>query len=107
MFTKKSAVEYRQSLPGIKIKTTVHGGKTLMTEFFLEKGSILPEHSHVHEQTGYMVSGRLTLIIGGEPHDAEPGDSWCIPENVAHGARVLEDSVAVEVFSPVRQDYLP
>ena len=36
-----------------------------------------------------------------------PGDSWCIGGDVEHGAEILEDSVAVEVFSPVREDYLP
>ena len=44
---------------------------------------------------------------GGETRDAGPGDRWCIPGGVEHGAGVLEDSVAVEVFSPVREDYLP
>jgi quercetin dioxygenase-like cupin family protein len=36
-----------------------------------------------------------------------PGDSWNIPMNVTHGAKVLEDSMAIEVFSPLREDYLP
>jgi quercetin dioxygenase-like cupin family protein len=49
----------------------------------------------------------LGLIIGDERFDAKPGDSWCIPGDVVHGAEILEDSVVVEVFSPVREDYLP
>jgi len=36
-----------------------------------------------------------------------PGDSWCVPSGVAHGAEILEDSVVIEVFSPIREDYLP
>lgn len=44
---------------------------------------------------------------GYDEYEAGPGDSWCIPADVAHGATVLEDTVAVEVFSPVREDYLP
>jgi quercetin dioxygenase-like cupin family protein len=47
------------------------------------------------------------LYIGGEPHDVHPGDSWCIPGGVEHAADALENTVAVEVFSPVREDYLP
>jgi len=39
--------------------------------------------------------------------EVAPGDSWCIPGNVEHGAEILMDSVAVEVFSPVREEYLP
>ena len=107
MFTKKEAIPYKEAAPGISIKTTVYGGKTLMTEFKLEKGSLLPDHSHPHEQTGYLVSGKIILYIGDEKFEALPGDSWCIAPDVSHRADVLEDSVAVEVFSPVREDYLP
>ena len=107
MFEKRSDTGYRPALEGIERKTLVHGDKTLMTEFRLRKGSILPRHSHPHEQTGYLVSGRIRLCIGAEEAELQAGDSWCIPGGVEHGADVLEDSVAIEVFSPVREDYLP
>ncbi len=107
MFTRRTLSDYRNPLPGIEQKTLVHGEKTLMTEFRLKKDSLLPRHAHPHEQTGYLVSGRLRLYIDGMPHDVLPGDSWCIPSGVEHGADALEDTVAVEVFSPVREDYLP
>ncbi len=60
-----------------------------------------------HEQTGYMISGRLLFTIGDERCEAEPGDSWNIPSNVEHDVEVLEDTVVIEVFSPAREDYLP
>jgi quercetin dioxygenase-like cupin family protein len=108
MFTKHSKEGYILAVHGIKRKTLVHGDKTLLGEFHLEKGSLLPNHSHPdNEQTGYLVSGRMRLIVGGEIYEVEPGDSWCIPAGLEHRAEVLEDSVAVEVFSPVRADYLP
>lgn len=97
---------YIRALPGIARKTLVHGEKTLMVEFRLQKGFPLPSHAHPHEQTGYLVSGRLRLTIGDEVRDLQPGDSWAIAGNIAHGAEVLEDSVAIEVFTPVREDYL-
>jgi quercetin dioxygenase-like cupin family protein len=49
----------------------------------------------------------MRLSIGADTHDVRPGDSWCVPGGVEHGVDVLEDSVAIEVFSPVREDYLP
>ena len=67
----------------------------------------LPAHAHPYEQTGYLVKGRIRLKIGGAEFDAREGDSWSIPTNVEHGAEIVEDAVAVEVFSPVREDYLP
>lgn len=88
------------------MKTTVHGEKTLMTEFILRKGSLLPSHSHVHEQTGYLVSGKMLLTIGDDTHEIVAGDSWNIPSDVPHQASIIEDAVAIEVFSPCRDEYL-
>jgi quercetin dioxygenase-like cupin family protein len=107
VFEKHSCEQYKTPLPGIRMKTLCYGERTLMTEFILEGGSTLPSHRHPYEQTGYLVKGRIRLMIGQERHDAGPGDSWCIPAGVQHGAQILEDSIAVEVFSPVREDYLP
>jgi len=94
-------------LDGIERKTVAYGELTLMTEFRLAGGRLLPEHSHPYEQIGYLVSGHIKLSIGGDVFDTFPGDSWCIPMNVTHGAEIVEDSIAVEVFSPARKDYLP
>lgn len=107
MFAIRSDDGYRQILDKIQLKTLVHGEKTLMAEFRIGKGAILPRHKHPHEQIGYLVSGRLELTIGDETRTVGPGDSWCVAGHVAHQAAALEDSVAVEVFSPVREDYLP
>ena len=107
MFEKRSDRGYHPALDGIERKTLAHGVRTLMTEFRLRRGSVLPRHAHPHEQTGYLVQGHLRLCIGTETFEARPGDSWCIPGGIEHGAQILEDSVAVEVFSPVREDYLP
>ncbi|MFO7753599.1 MAG: cupin domain-containing protein [Desulfobacteraceae bacterium] len=106
MFEKHSREGYTRVSDGIERKTLVYGENTLLTEFVLKKGHVLPEHSHPHEQTGYLVKGALKLTIGGETFDVKPGDGWCIPGGTEHWAEVLEDSVAVEVFSPVREDFL-
>jgi quercetin dioxygenase-like cupin family protein len=106
MFYKAIENGYTQILPGIQIKTLTYGDLTLFTEFKMEKGSVLPRHSHVHEQTGYLVKGDVLLVIGAEEYNVTQGDSWCIPGNVEHNAQILSDSVAIEVFAPVREDYL-
>ena len=107
MFYKSNNNGYKQALEGIKFKTLVYGERTLFTEFRLEKGSKLPRHRHPHEQTGYLVGGRMRFSIGEETYEVEPGDSWCIPSDVEHGGEIMQDSIAIEVFSPVRKDYLP
>ncbi len=107
MFAIHDENGYAESVEGIEMKTLVYGDKTLLVRFKMTKGALLPSHTHPHEQTGYLVSGRINLYIGSECSNAGPGDSWCVQSGVAHRAEVLEDSVAIEVFSPVREDYLP
>ena len=107
MFYKANKDGYKKLLEGIEMKTLVYGDKTLCSEFRLEKGKLLPKHAHPYEQTGYLVSGRLKMTIGAETFDAAPGDSWCVPADIEHYAETVEDTVAIEVFSPVRPDYLP
>ncbi len=96
---------YVDALAGIRRKTLVDGGRTQLVQFQLAKGAVIPLHQHPQEQTGWLVSGRLTMTIAGIEHPMGPGDAWTIPGDVEHGAKVLKDSVAIEVFSPVRPDY--
>jgi len=106
MFYQHNQEEFHQTLPGIQLKTMVYGEKTLMVEVHMQKGSELPLHKHPHEQTGYMVSGGMRLIVEGQPFEVEPGDSWSVPGDKEHKVEVLQDTVVVEVFAPVREDYL-
>ncbi len=98
---------YITVLDGIERKTLVYGNNTLMTAFRLKKGKTLPLHTHPHEQTGYLIKGHIILIIDGQKYEMGTGGSWSIPSNMEHGALILEDSEAIEVFSPVREDYIP
>ena len=107
MFYETESAGFREALEGVRYKTLVHGQRTLLAEFHLDRGAAVPVHSHPHEQTGYVVSGRMEFTIGEEQFEAVPGTSWCLPGNVPHGVNVLEDTVVIEVFSPVREEYLP
>lgn len=107
MFTKSLETGYRTPLTGVSYKTLAHGDKTHLTEFRLLKGNRIPRHGHPHEQTGYLVSGSLRFEIAGAVFEAGPGDAWNIPGGVEHGVDILEDSLVIEVFSPLREDYMP
>jgi len=97
---------YKQVLEGVRLKSLVHGERTHLTEFRLSKGAVVPEHQHPQEQTGYLISGSLRFTIDGEVTVALPGASWNLPAGIPHGAEALEDTVVVEMFSPIREDYL-
>ncbi len=107
MLYKRSEEGYKSPVEGALQKTLVWGEKTLMCEFRMKKGAQVPAHKHPHEQTGYVVSGKLRLQAGDESFVAESGDAWCIGPDVEHSAEILEDSVVIEVFSPVREEFIP
>ena len=106
MFVKDAEKEFVSVVAGVERKTLAVGEQMLMSKFALKKGAELPWHKHPHEQIGFLVSGRILLTMGEEACELSPGDSWAVPGDVNHKADVLEDAVAIEVFYPVRQDYL-
>lgn len=106
MINKSSSHGYKEVLKGIELKNLTFGDKTHLTQVKLKKGSILPEHTHTHEQTGYLLSGKLKFCSGDEEHITQPGDSWTFPSNMKHGAEAMEDTIVLECFSPARKDYL-
>jgi quercetin dioxygenase-like cupin family protein len=94
-----------EALPGIKRRTLCWGAHTLVAEFEIAAGAVIPEHSHPHEQSGYVVKGRLIFSSGGVSKELRAGDGYSFPGGVAHSVTALEDSIAVDVFSPVREEY--
>ena len=71
----------------------------------IDKGAILPAHSHFHEQTTEVTKGQLEMTIGGVTQVLAPGVITLIPSNVVHSARALTDCKVVDIFNPVREDY--
>lgn len=104
---KPDPTNYRELLPGVSIKTLTFGDKSLLAEFQIKQGALIPAHQHPHEQTGYLVKGKLRFFGDEGETIVTPGCSWSFKGGVMHGAEGLEDTVVIEVFSPVRQDYLP
>jgi quercetin dioxygenase-like cupin family protein len=107
MFNKPDSTGYKQVIEGVQMKVLVHGDKMLMAESKLTASSVFPEHDHPHEQTGYVVSGRIRLNVKDKPpFETGPGGAWSITGDTPHSAEVLEDAVVVEVFHPIREDFL-
>ncbi len=92
---------------GISRRTLNHGDKMSIHEITIAKGAVVPEHTHPHEQTGYLVSGRLRFVMPDLDKVLEPGDSWLVPGELPHEVTALEDSVALDIFAPARTEYIP
>jgi len=90
--------------PGVRMHTT-EAEKMTLSVVDLEPHAVIPEHSHPHEQIGYMVDGEFEFIIGGKSHHVSPGQIWRIPGGVPHKVIAGERPArAIDVFFPIRDD---
>jgi quercetin dioxygenase-like cupin family protein len=89
------------------VSARVVGGSGMTLAFIeLDPDSVVPEHSHPHEQVGVCVSGSLTFRVGGEEREVGPGGTWEFPGGVPHEVRVGTDGAAViEAWTPHRDDW--
>ncbi len=94
-----------EMLPGVHRRTMGTTDEAMLCEFFLQKDSVVPAHSHKNDQVGYVVFGKLEFTIGQETRICLPGDSYAIPGGIIHSVRVLVDSLVIDAFSPPRDDY--
>lgn len=82
------------------------GKKQMLVRWEFKKGTLASKHSHPHEQVVLMVTGKLRLSVGDDESVIGPGEIVVIPSDVPHEAEALEDSVAIDLFSPPREDFL-
>lgn len=94
--------EQMNPLVGRKV---IHGETMTVARLRLAKGAVVPLHHHVSEQITNVEQGRLRFVLGGEEVFVGAGESLLIPPNVAHEVEALEDSVALDLFSPPREDW--
>jgi quercetin dioxygenase-like cupin family protein len=94
-----------EMLPGVIRRTITDGERMMLCEIRMKKDAVVPLHTHPHEQTGYLVSGRCRFQIGDEIRELAAGDCWMVPGGAEHEATALEDSVFIDVFSPPREEY--
>ena len=106
MFKPRSDSKPVEMFPGVVRRTLASGDRATVVEVTVAKGTAVPVHQHEHEQVGYVARGRLLFEIGGETRELVEGDSYLALSNVPHGVTALEDSIAVDIFSPPRTEYL-
>lgn len=93
-----------EAVSGVHLAQLAAGDRMSVQHFFVEPGRVVPEHSHEHEQVGYLVEGALTFEVDGERRRVEAGDSYVVPANEPHSVENRGDVPAegIDVFSPPR-----
>lgn len=104
MIKKIDTIEQRELIPGFKARF-VHTNSSTIAFWEIKKGSFLPEHHHIHEQTTQIIEGQLELTINGKTNILEPGTIALIPSNSKHSGKALTDCKITDTFCPVREDY--
>ena len=95
-----------EQLNPLVTRQVVHSDKMTISRLVLKRGAIVPRHQHVNEQVANVEQGRLRFVFDDSEVLAEAGEAVQIPSDVPHMVEVLEDSIVVDMFSPVREDWL-
>ncbi|RMF77227.1 MAG: cupin domain-containing protein [Chloroflexi bacterium] len=104
-FMSAQETEQVEMLEGLHRRTMGTTDEAMLCEFFLERGTAIPEHSHQNDQVGYVVFGKIKMTINDEVYTCLPGDSFAIPGGIVHSTLALVDSLVINVFSPPVKDY--
>jgi len=102
----KSNEAQRRCFLGVDFVLLSHGPESMVTKMLYKKGDKPPLHKHPNEQSGYVISGKYRIVIGGVGHEIGPGDSYTVPRDVEHSIEIIEPGEVLDFFSPPRKDYL-
>lgn len=106
MFVFNENVTATPCEPGVSRKILTYSDELMMCEITFEKGAKGNFHSHEHLQITYIAEGSFEFTIDGETKVVNKGDSVYMPSNAVHGVTCLEAGKLVDVFNPMRQDFL-
>ena len=99
----------KERLNDLLERRMITGEHIMLTHLYMKKGAIVPMHQHKNEQLSYLVEGKIKFWVESEenpPITVQKGEVLHLPSNVPHGVEAVEDSLAIDIFSPPRQDWL-
>ncbi|TMI61498.1 MAG: cupin domain-containing protein [Bacteroidetes bacterium] len=106
VFIENASVEWENVDKGMRRKIMAYDDKLMVVKVEFETGGIGTLHQHYHSQITHVESGVFEVEIGDEKKILRAGDAFYIPSNVMHGAVCLEAGVLIDVFSPMREDFI-
>jgi quercetin dioxygenase-like cupin family protein len=96
----------KEQLNPLVARKAIHTETMTVARLFLAKGAVVPEHSHANEQFTTVVEGRLRFVVAGVEHVLEAGMMMQVPPGARHRVEAIEDCVALDIFSPRREDWI-
>ena len=102
-----ACISRKNVAPGITVHVMAAGKALMQCWVSMKKGTVLPVHSHPHEQSSLIIRGRIVWTVDGREREGPPGSCVIFAPNQPHGLLVVEDCLIADAFTPVREDYLP
>lgn len=106
VFIENREVAWEPVAAGVKRKIMAFDEKLMLVKVEFEKGGIGSLHRHPHSQITHVESGSFEVEIDGQKKVLDAGDVYYIPSNLLHGCVCLEAGVLIDVFSPMREDFI-
>jgi quercetin dioxygenase-like cupin family protein len=106
VFLKGTEIKWEELGGGVSRQMMGFNPQIMMVKVKFDKGSLGSPHQHFHSQATYVASGKFEFTIGDEKKTIEQGDAVYIKPNVNHSALCIEEGILIDVFSPVREDFL-
>jgi len=105
-FADDIAIPWESVAEGVKRKIMAYDANLMMVKVAFEAGGIGTPHQHPHTQMSYVESGAFAITIADETQTLRAGDAYYIPPDVWHGAVCLEAGMLVDIFTPMREDFV-
>ncbi|MFC2116404.1 cupin domain-containing protein [Bacteroidota bacterium] len=106
IFLKAEKIQWEDLGGGVQRQFLGWDNQAMMVKVRFETGAVGAPHQHFQTQVSYCESGKFELTVDGDKQVLEEGDGFYIPPNALHGAVCLEAGMLIDVFSPVREDFL-
>ena len=106
VFITDKDVQWEETAPGMKRKIMAWDERMMLVRVEFEKGAVGTLHSHPHTQISHVEKGSFEVEIAGEKQVLKAGDVFYVPPHAIHGAVCLEAGVLIDVFSPMREDFI-
>lgn len=106
IFIADKDIAWEQMAPGVKRKIMAYDERLMLVRVEFEKGGVGNLHSHPHTQITHVEKGSFEVEISGEKQVLKAGDVFYVPPHAIHGAVCLETGVLIDVFSPMREDFI-
>ncbi|PWC34480.1 cupin [Azospirillum sp. TSO35-2] len=106
VFVTDADIPWQELGDGVRRKILGHNETMMMVRVEFETGAIGPQHRHPHVQCAVVEKGAFDVTIDGRTKRLGVGDGYMVPPNVMHGVVALEPGVLLDIFTPIREDFL-